>query len=240
MAVPAHVKGDLPDCDFMFENGYIVPLQACLVDADFSWVEAVNDSSAAVTIERKARLGTLCEADFPTACYVSTQASESMEETQSVEPRQAVYSRDKQETTLPNGVTIYGSPAVAADFAEVISKYQVWGERTGFVDIPEDQWMTIPLIDGWESKLPRTKVYPVGPRGRQVIDETFDKLRQDGKLSPVTNHCPFAWFPSLLALLLSSRSDAGFAKCLNQLVYWRNSTQDDVRNRIEPALGYFA
>lgn len=34
-------------------------------------------------------------------------------------------------------------------------------EHPGVVDIPEDQWMTIPLVPGWESKLPKSKIYPL-------------------------------------------------------------------------------
>lgn len=49
-------------------------MQPCLIDADFPWVEAVNETDFPVTIERRPRIGALYETNFPTACYVSSEA----------------------------------------------------------------------------------------------------------------------------------------------------------------------
>lgn len=73
---------------------------------------------------------------------------------------------------LPNGITIYASldPAQIQRLTDVLLAYNVWGPESGVVDIPEDQWMTILLVDGWESQLPKSKVYPLGPKDREVVD----------------------------------------------------------------------
>lgn len=56
------------------------------------------------------------------------------------------------------------------------------------VDIPEDQWMTIPLVDGWESQLPKSKIYPLGPKDREVVDQAFQPLHDQGKMSYTSRH----------------------------------------------------
>ena len=55
----------------------------------------------------------------------------------------------------------------------------------GNVNIPEDQWMKIPLVDNWEQiyKAGQSRVYPVETRDKQVINEAFDKLYQQGRMN---------------------------------------------------------
>lgn len=36
-----------------------------------------------------------------------------------------------------------------------------------------------------------TKPYPLGPKDRQVVDETFDKLHDQGKMGWTTKATPF-------------------------------------------------
>lgn len=61
----------------------------------------------------------------------------------------------------------------------------VFKDQGTFVDIPQDAWMKVPLRDGWQDKLPAkgASVYPVGNEGRKVIDDTFEKLKEQGRLS---------------------------------------------------------
>lgn len=46
--------------------------------------------------------------------------------------------------------------------------------------------MTVPLIEGWETKLPKSKVYPLGPKDRAVVDDAFQTL-DHGKMSHTPN-----------------------------------------------------
>lgn len=47
------------------------------------------------------------------------------------------------------------------------------------VDVPEDQWLQISLMDKWESQDSKLahRVSPVGPKDREVIDTEFDKMQ---------------------------------------------------------------
>lgn len=87
------------------------------------------------------------------------------------------------EHVLSNGITIYGSTqeeafqiaAVAMEFPEI------WTDQGTTVDIPEEEWMPIPLKPGVDSK--PSRVYPLGQKDKEIIDETFDKLHQQGKMT---------------------------------------------------------
>lgn len=46
----------------------------------------------------------------------------------------------------------------------------------------DDQKMRIPLVDGWESQKWKTRVYPLSARDRAIVDETFDKLHETGRM----------------------------------------------------------
>ena len=96
------------------------------------------------------------------------------------------------EHVLPNGITIYGTPNVAASIAAVASEYpEIWTDQGTTVDIPEEEWMPIPLKPGVTPKPAR--VYPVNQRDKQLIDETFDKLHQQGKMTWSSQPTPFSY-----------------------------------------------
>ncbi len=100
------------------------------------------------------------------------------------------------ETLLPNGVTVHGKrkdPATIA-LAEVVNAYPTLWEDSGFVDIPQDRWMRIPLKPGWEEKVDGSaKTYPLGEKDRQVVDKTFDELHDQGRLEWTAESTPFSY-----------------------------------------------
>ena len=101
-------------------------------------------------------------------------------------------------TLLLNGVTIYSStdsPNVI-ELTRVVNEFpKVWNDIGTFVDIPEDQWMKIPLRDDWESQMPSRapRTYPVGTEDKRHIDKTFDKLHKQGRMSWSTTTTPFSF-----------------------------------------------
>jgi hypothetical protein len=49
--------------------------------------------------------------------------------------------------------------------------------------------MRIPLKDGWEKEVKKhAKVYPVGPRDKEFIDNEFDKLHDQGRMGWAQGH----------------------------------------------------
>lgn len=99
---------------------------------------------------------------------------------------------------LSNGVTIYNEPdTLATTLEKVIMQYDVWanedGSNVGVANIPESEWMEIPMRDGWERRLPKPKVYRLGPRDRELLDKTFEPLHKQGKMEYTHGHTPAGW-----------------------------------------------
>ena len=93
--------------------------------------------------------------------------------------------------TMPSGVRIYGDTkplqAVADEFPSL------W-EEGSFANVPQEDWMRIPLRSDWESKIPKTpRVYPLGNDAKDVIDETFDKLQRQKRLHWTKESTPFSF-----------------------------------------------
>ncbi|KAI9778673.1 MAG: hypothetical protein M1816_003922 [Peltula sp. TS41687] len=75
-------------------------------------------------------------------------------------------------------ITIYGQPEVVQQFQRVTESYPaLWKDQGNAVDVPESEWLRIPLIDDWQSKHKlSTKVYLLNQKDREIVDQTFDKL----------------------------------------------------------------
>lgn len=96
------------------------------------------------------------------------------------------------ENVMPNGVTVYGKPEAAEPLAQLLDDYQdLFIDQGQTVDIPEEEWMPIPLKPGATSK--PAKVYPVGQKDKEVIDATFDKLHEQGKMTWSNQPTPFSY-----------------------------------------------
>ena len=93
------------------------------------------------------------------------------------------------------GVTVFADDYEYKRVSALIRKYQsLWDDNGGFVDVPEEQWMRIPLKTNWadESK-GKAKVYPLSPRDRELVDAEFDKLHCQGRLFWTKTHTPFSY-----------------------------------------------
>lgn len=78
----------------------------------------------------------------------------------------------------------------------MIEKYARLFEDTGeVVDVPESEWMEVPLTTDWQSSDAKLghKVYPQGPDAKRLIDEKFDKMHEQGKLSWSRMSTPFCF-----------------------------------------------
>ena len=86
------------------------------------------------------------------------------------------------ETSTHNGVTIYGTGETACRLSAVVDEFDRWGEKPGFAEVPEDRRMAIPLKEGRDERIPKSTVYPQGPKERELIDQIFDRLHQQGRM----------------------------------------------------------
>lgn len=96
------------------------------------------------------------------------------------------------EHRLPNGITVYGKLIIAQELATVMEKYgDVFTDQGTTVDIPEEEWMPIPLKEG--AKPSPSKVYNLSQADRVKLDETFGKLHEQGKMTFSEQPTPFAY-----------------------------------------------
>ena len=88
----------------------------------------------------------------------------------------------KLEHTMTNGITVYGSHEVTFKIASVMNEFpEIWTDQGTTVNISESKWMPIPLKSNSSSKSAR--MYLVSEKNRKVIDETFDKMHEQGKMN---------------------------------------------------------
>ena len=67
----------------------------------------------------------------------------------------------------------------------------LWEDWVGCVIEPEQDWLQVPLKEGAniQSKGP----YRVSRRDQECIDETFDAMRKDGRMSTSEGVNPVGW-----------------------------------------------
>lgn len=98
----------------------------------------------------------------------------------------------KLEHVMPNGITVYGTPEVATQIASVADEFpEIWEDQGTTVEIPEEEWMPIPLKP--DSKATPSRVYPVSQKDKDVIDETFDKLHKQRKMEWSSQPTPYSY-----------------------------------------------
>lgn len=105
------------------------------------------------------------------------------------------------ETVHVTGAIIYGSITTATQaISDVVKAFpNLWKDTGNVINVPEDQYMEIPLVDNWRDlyKAGQARVYPVGVRDKQVIDEAFNKVHAQGRMEWATTSTPFL-FPCFI------------------------------------------
>lgn len=112
----------------------------------------------------------------------------------------------------------------------------LWNDD-GFIKVPPDEWMRIPLKEGWQDKLTgRSKIYPLGIEDRKLVDETFDKMHEQGRLKWTDEETPFS-FPVFVVWKMSNGKRKGRAvvdiRGLNKMIVpdaYPVPSQDEIIN----------
>ena len=100
------------------------------------------------------------------------------------------------ESKLSNWATGYGDQPTIKAFNKVVDDYpDLWIDHGNTANIPESEWMEIPLVNNWMElyKPGQARVYPVGQKDRKVIDSAFDKLHKQGRMEWTTESTPFTY-----------------------------------------------
>jgi hypothetical protein len=208
--IPISVKGSLEeDRDYIFEPCLQRPVFfAQAVDSGFAFVHAINRTEEPMVIHRKDRLGHISEFDFTEALQVGTEATE-LTSSDPVDPSTVrpsiIPDRSSKELVTPEGITIYDDDKSADKFRQIAQSYDIWRD-TGPAEIPEELHMQIPLVEGWEKKRPKPKVYPLSTEDQKLVDETFDKLHSQNRMEWAKEHTP-SGYPVFVAYRNVHRPD---------------------------------
>ncbi|KAI1213589.1 uncharacterized protein F4807DRAFT_456933 [Annulohypoxylon truncatum] len=65
--------------------------------------------------------------------------------------------------------------------AKLAESYDVWTDK-GVIDLPEEEKMTVDLIEGWEKTYKPGQMYPLGMEDRKFLDETFGDMHDKTKM----------------------------------------------------------
>ena len=169
-----------------------------VVDANMSVVQVNNASDKNVMIYRRSKLGMVREIQEE-GCFLTIPAyahlaagSFAKKGLKLMTAALAVSNVTNMETITANGITIYRDSASQTELASVAESYpSLWTDDGSTVAVPPEQWMPIPIKQG--AKVDAAKVYPVGPKDREFIDEVFNKLHSQGRMEYTTKPTPHSY-----------------------------------------------
>ena len=215
--IPIRSLGLPEDRDFLFEptTHRKLTFYSHLIDNTTTGVLAQNESSLPIQISKRTKLGEVTEIPYDN-CFQASMEPEGAKSPPSLPfgikdyPRITITPSIKlphfadtttpisdstpREVCLENGIRVYGSVADVKALRALTEQFPTLWEEGGFVDLPEDEWMQLPLRSDWESKVSgRAKVYPIGLKDRECMDKTFDELHALGRLHWTKGPTPFSF-----------------------------------------------
>ena len=191
------------DRDFLFHPTVqpSLTLFAHIMHHDTKKILVKNTFDRPLRISRRQKMGHVVDIWYDN-CFLAD--AESAFHSTTVPPQTAPFFEHKlsitptppdlsMETTLENEVRVYGDKHAVTLLAQLVAEYPSIWESEGFVQIPPERWMKVPLKPGWEEKVSAIKfrVYPLGNEACQIVDETFDEMHRLGRLKFTSEHTPF-------------------------------------------------
>ena len=193
------------DRDFLFHPSAQTNLTLFthLVDHQTSKVLVRNTTRDTLRILHRHKLGHLIDiayenrflADTHSVCDAATSPPSSQHLSNHDAGSSLLPTDASLETVLSNGFRVYGDSTAVEQIAELVAEYPTIWESQGFVQIPPERWMKVPLKPGWESKVSTIKprIYPLSNEARHIVDDTFDKMYKQGRLQYTTDPTPFSF-----------------------------------------------
>lgn len=203
-------KEPLPDRDFLFEPS-INGVYTHLVDTNFNFVTVRNDRTSPLVIPRHHRVGSVVEYEaeegYPVDVENHSLAAKAdpikdpmvADFTNLLNPKSVIGKVEVDpslETKLPNGITIYGKSEYVEAMRRISEENpRIWEDSGDTIDLPESEWLQVPISTDWQASSAKlgNKVYPLTAEARKLVDEKFDKMHAQGKMSWSKEPSPFAF-----------------------------------------------
>ena len=85
--------------------------------------------------------------------------------------------------TIVDGIHIYSEDASHAKaFEEIIKKHPALWNDEGLIDVPIDEQMKIPLVDGWQHHKLASRPYPLSIKDKAAVNRIYDKLHSQNRM----------------------------------------------------------
>jgi len=165
------------DRDFIFEPGSLDTLSPCahIIDADMSHVFVRNDTDVPVVLNRNQLLGNVSEYELAGCFPVSPEDS-------------GLASKAPTKSTRPACTGVRHFLAAAAAFTAAVTPQATETAYLTGVTIYGSTPQSVNSI-----KPGQTRVYPVGQKDKDVIDQEFDKLQAQGRMEWTPTSTPFSF-----------------------------------------------
>ncbi|KAK4181969.1 hypothetical protein QBC35DRAFT_342398, partial [Podospora australis] len=97
------------------------------------------------------------------------------------------------EVVTIEGIHIYGKyQDLIRRITKVVRKFpRLWIEKDTPIDVPEEDQMRIPLVEGWQTQLKPARSYPLSQKDRAVLDSTFGALHNLKRMGWNNRPTPF-------------------------------------------------
>ncbi|SLM41024.1 probable transposable element [Lasallia pustulata] len=158
-------------------------------EADGCFLASVNDSEIAMKPAKKSTTSWIKQAWKGVLAATVTTAAYGITTNNPNDTTQL-------ESKLSNRATGYGDQSTIKAFNKVVDSYpDLWIDHGNTAKVPQAEWMEIPLVENWMElyKPGQARVYPVGQKDREVIDEAFNKLHEQGRIELTTESTPFTY-----------------------------------------------
>lgn len=100
---------------------------------------------------------------------------------------------DIEEHITRDGVHVGAEdPRFVKEVEKLLYKYHDIFVNTEPIDVPEDQQLKIPLVEGWQKMKLASRGYPLSRKDRAFLDEHHEKLYEKGRFEQALEPSPFA------------------------------------------------
>ena len=206
------------DRNYLFESSQTanVSVYAHMLDNDINSILIRNNCDKSIKIPRNFKLNMLSESYYINVFQIDANMFELALKTFKFEHKTSWFKKifvvatayaanvfnitqkssfHQIEISLINDIIIHNSSFQAVKiFIDLLNEYHdIWTDQS-FVKLSKENWMRLFLKTDWEDKIKeKVKVYSLKIRDREVVDNTFDELQKQNKLSYITKSTLFSF-----------------------------------------------
>ena len=168
-----------------------------------SYTAMVSDILDGNLAKADATYSHLLQSEDPPILPVASPATEVLleatpDETPDAEPKynqltMGIRRPDDLTERVVDDIHIFADNAVHAQgFEDVIHEFPDLWKDIGLIDVPLEEQMKVPLVDGWQRHKLASRPYPLSIKDKAVVDKIYDTLHDQGRMRWAHEPGPFA------------------------------------------------